>query len=145
MTERLDFKDVQPVVPKGVVVYDPSKDYPVKMLYLGNGTLVVGHVIQEDDYTTHLLQPHELHITWDNRKREIAEYEFVPFLNQIAHSSPTQLVVYPFYKHAMISAVTPTDHVVLNFMKQLGTKQIYDRDPEQDLISRETPNFNTRH
>lgn len=145
MTGRLDFTDVQPVIPKGAIVYDATKDYPVKLLYLGNGMLVAGHVISDDENAVHVLQPHELHIMWDNRKREIAEYEFVPFLNQIAHSSPTQLVVYPFYKSALISTVTPSDHVTLSFMKQLGIKQMVDRDPEQDLVPRHEQHFLTRH
>jgi len=145
MTERLDFKDVQLVVPKGVVVYDPQKDYPIKMLYLGNGMLVAGHVVSEDEAAVHILQPHEVHITWDGRKREIAEYEFVPFLNQIAHSSPTQLIVYPFYKASMISNVVPSDHVQNAFAKQLGIKQLVSLDPDQDLIPRHEPHFLTVH
>lgn len=145
MTERLDFKDVQPVIPKGLVTYDPQRDYPVKLLYLTNGILVVGHVISEDENVAHVLQPHEVHVSWDRRRHEIAEYEFVPFLNQVAYSSPTELVVYPFYKSALISTVTPTLHITATFTKQLGIKQMVVRDPEQDLIPRHEPDIRTVH
>lgn len=145
MTGRLEFDAFQPVLPKGTLVYDPQKDYHVKVLYLTNGILIAGHVIAEDETSIHLLQPHEMHVSWDGRRREISEYEFVPFLNQVAHSSPTELVVYPFYKSALISAVVPAQHVTNIFMKQLGIKHMVARDPEQDLVPRHEPHFLTRH
>lgn len=142
--KKLEF-NLEKALPPNTVTYDPSEDYPVRIVLLSSGLIVVGNLIHEDDQKVCILQPHEMHIVWDSKESEIKQYEFMPFMNQLVFHDPTQLVVYPFYKTSISTITWPTDHVSRSFTQQLGMKQAIRRDPEAALLETSQTSPDTVH
>jgi len=117
------------------------------MLHYPNGQLIIGFVIAVFPETTMMLRPHIVDVQADENDN-VEEYEFVPYLDQMAHVDPTDLVPVPFMNAHTMSIIRPAEHVVRNFSDFIRLKEsvALAHDPESvDIFRRPYLNRRTRH
>ena len=104
------------------IVAKPGQSYPIRLIYYPNGKLIIGFVIAVFPETTMLLRPHLVDVIADETEN-VTEYDFTPFLDQMAHVDPTDLVPTPFMNNTMLAIVRPAEHVVRNFSDYVRLKE----------------------
>ena len=123
--------------------------YPIRILHLVNRTIVIGFVISVFPETTMVLRPYTVSVNFNPETENIEEYEFTPYLDQLAHYDPTDLQAIPFMNSAIISIVRPSQHVVENYNGLIQIKETVAVTPAEEdieiLMHREYPSKHTLH
>lgn len=95
-----------------------NTDHSVRVLAFNNGMIVVAWMTNGADGTVHCVHPMELFMTLDHED-SIVEYEFVPYLENLAEFDIDKAYNFVFPIASLQSVTVPTDHVLNNYMAQL--------------------------
>lgn len=109
----------------------------VVLLYLLNGAFIVGTLKLEAGDKIYVAHAHELKYRYDQKKRELLEYEFAPYLEQFSEGyeesdEPTVMIC----KAAICSMSRPAAHLTKHFQQILAIKfyMMADENNREDLL-----------
>lgn len=131
-----------------LVKANPTKSYPIRMLHLSTGSLIVGFVISVLPDTIMVLRPHVLQVAGERNHEgdfNIEFYEMVPYLNQLVEYDPEELDATPFMTSNVISLNIPAPHVRRNYTSITQMKQQYHSEDDDTVLYREYPSKDTLH
>ena len=110
---------------------EPGKTYPIRLLHMTNGMLLIGFVIAVYPETILLLRPHFVKLDFNPETENIDGYEFEPYLDQLVFYNPNSLDPTPFICTNVISVSVPANHLVTNFESVTMIKSMVAVDPEK--------------
>lgn len=113
----------------------PGKAYPIRLLHLTNGMIIIGYVISVIGDTIMVLRPHILDIEYNPASKNIEHYEFDPYMDQLADNDPLSVDPTPFVLSNVFSVNRPTQHVVENFAGIVRLKEVASIDPERIFLA----------
>lgn len=140
-------RDEQPIAE--LTIAKPGHSYPIRMLHLRGGMLIIGYVINVFPDTILILRPHVIEVEFNPETETIEEYEFRPYLDQLVFYNPRDMAAIPFMTSAVISVTRPAEHLIENYTSIVRLKELVSVTPEdehKDLIyKRSIPSTKTRH
>jgi hypothetical protein len=125
-----------------------GESYPIRLLHLLNDMLIIGFVIAVYPETTMILRPYIVDPEFDPVKRNITEYDFEPYLNQLMHYDPHELSPVPFMNASTISITRPAAHLVQNYTSIIQLRQavqVAEEKGNSEIYKREYVDTKTRH
>lgn len=132
-----------------MVRVEPGKAYPVRLLHYPNGMIVIGYVIAVFPETTMVLRPYTVQVSYNEASDNVDEYEFAPYLDQMAYYSPTDLTPVPFMNGMMIAMLRPSEHLVQNYTGVVRLREAITATPEDEhlelMYDRQLPSQKTLH
>lgn len=127
-----------------------GRSYPIRLLHLFGGLIVIGFVIEVFPETTMVLRPHVVEILLNREDENIEEYQLSPYLDQLIHYDPLALRPVPFMNTAIVSITRPADHLIENYTSVVRLKEavaIAEQNHVEDIqiYKRHYANPRTRH
>lgn len=122
--------------------------YPIRLLHLMNGMLIIGYVIAVYPETTMVLRPYLVEPIFDETRTNITEYEFEPYLDQMSFFDAHDLVPTPFLNSACVSISRPAHHLVFNYTSIIKLREIIKSTADAEsvvLYKRDYVDTRTRH
>lgn len=108
------------------VMAKPGGKYPIRLLHLIHGELIIGYVIAVFAETTMVLRPFTIEARYNPEKETIEEYDFEPYLDQMVYYDPHDLSPIPFMNGAVISITRPAQHVIDNYTSIVQLREAVD-------------------
>lgn len=122
-----------------------GQSYPIRLLHLNNGILIIGFVIEIFPEVILVLRPYSVVPDYDMATGNIDGYEFVPYLDQLAHYDPNTLDPTPFVMSSIVSVNVPAEHMIFNYDNIISIKSAAAEDLERIVIRKRTYLNDTVH
>lgn len=126
----------------------PGGRYPIRLLHMTNGMLIIGFVINVFPETSLILRPYVVEADYDPQKDNIDEYEFTPYLNQLVDYNALDLSPISFMNSAIIAIAIPAQHLLENYTHIIRLREAVAATEDQTeihLYKRNYVNPNTKH
>lgn len=128
------------------VVAKPGAKYPVRLVHLINGILVIGFVIEVFPEVTMLLRPYVVEVEFDPEQKNVPEYDFIPYMDQMAHFDPKELTPVSFMNASMVAIFRPAQHVLENYTAIIQLKEtVANTGDDEEIYKRDYINPKVRH
>jgi len=115
---------------------EPGKEYPIRLLHLMNGMLVIGFVISIVQSTILMLRPYIVDIDYDAEDKNIVAYALDPYLDQLVHYEANSLDPVPFILDNVVSVNIPARHLMENYNNIISMASIVAIDEDKLKIRR---------
>ncbi len=116
---------------------DSQSDFKLFILHLSNGTIVIGHIIDEDKNLIYVHFPMQLSVSRDS-DGDFVGFTLMPYLIPFADFSLNSVV--HFNMHQVVSFSVPSEETVDQYIKILKNQyENEDSDDKIDLSSMEIP------
>ena len=126
------------------VVAENGKAYPIRLLHMVNGQLIIGMVIDVFPDVMMILRPYEVEVAEDD-EGNISAYQLVPYLDQLAEYDPQTLNPVPFMNANMIAPVVPARHMISTYMAVTRLREGFVDGVEYPIRKRHYASARTKH
>lgn len=126
------------------IVAKPGGKYPVRLLHLINGMLVMGFVLRALPDSLMVLRPYEV-ITHEQEDGTIPAYELEPYLDQLAEYDANTMLPVPFMTANIVGVVIPAKHLMQSYMTHIRLRENFEALDEYPIRQRHYPSANTKH
>lgn len=110
--------------------------YPIRVLHLSNGMIIIGFVISMMSNCILILRPYNLDILFNETGTNIDQYGFDPYMNQLALFEPNGLDPVIFMLSNVISINVPAPHLKQNYESIIALNALGSVDPEHIQVSK---------
>lgn len=146
--EVQDNTDTETNVKSFQYLAEHGKEYPIRIIHLLDGSLMIGFVIGIEGSVVMVLRPYLVEAsTKEDDQNDIVNYELVPYLDQLVGYDPNTLEPMSIMLSSAISLASPADHLATNYQQIINMKSLLGYHPEGKILlkDRQNPSMRTIH